>query len=530
MSLSRRTTLALSIGLILAGICLRLASYQWNRRLYGDINLFALTARQFALYGRWEYPMKYDYSPNVPYLTLNTPASQHPPLWPLLGGMTARLIGMDDTFSALKGIGLLAGVGLLVVTLLWGARRKPAPELMASLTLLTFSPILVDFSGNASPYVFLAALICLATILLEEIPSGRAILPMQAGLLCAIGYLTHSILLFLPLAFFSFLLRPAGSQLNQMLKRGLLFSLFLVLPLVPWMLWNIQHFGKPLYSYSIYYIFEQLGMLETSVSGDGVYTHLNAAIIWSQVAQDYALHFAKASWALVKQYLLAVGPFALALSLAGGLALYRKQRRSLVALLLPTGLYALSVALWITYKYRFLVPLLPASFLLAGAGFDTLLSGGRLKKGLAWACLLGALAWMVPAYLQPGHSLYYGRETAAQNSAYDRIFPALEALQAAEPGVVLGYSQALDGGIETVYWSRLPFIAGRGLGTAEIRKLATDFRVDYAWADLATQPALLAVFPDARVLARSDPFIVLEVTQLSVKVGGPPLNCVSPMY
>ncbi|MDD2695993.1 MAG: hypothetical protein PHD58_08705, partial [Anaerolineales bacterium] len=93
-----------------------------------------------------------------------------------------------------------------------------------------------------------------------------------------------------------------------------------------------------------------------------------------------------------------------------------------------------------------------------------------------------------------------------------------------------GYSQALDGGIETVYWSRLPFIAGRGLGTAEIRKLATDFRVDYAWADLATQPALLAVFPDARVLARSDPFIVLEVTQLSVKVGGPPLNCVSPMY
>ncbi|MDD2696519.1 MAG: hypothetical protein PHD58_11400, partial [Anaerolineales bacterium] len=93
MCLSRRTTLALSIGLILAGICLRLASYQWNRRLYGDINLFALTARQFALYGRWEYPMKYDYSPNVPYLTLNTPASQHPPLWPLLGGMTARLIG-----------------------------------------------------------------------------------------------------------------------------------------------------------------------------------------------------------------------------------------------------------------------------------------------------------------------------------------------------------------------------------------------------------------------------------------------------
>jgi hypothetical protein len=32
-------------GIILVGLALRLASYSWNTRLYGDVNLFALAAR-----------------------------------------------------------------------------------------------------------------------------------------------------------------------------------------------------------------------------------------------------------------------------------------------------------------------------------------------------------------------------------------------------------------------------------------------------------------------------------------------------
>jgi len=71
---------ALAIGL-------RVASLGWNDRLQGDVNLFALTAREVARNGRLVYPMRYEYSDRVPYLSFETPATQHPPLWPFSAGL-----------------------------------------------------------------------------------------------------------------------------------------------------------------------------------------------------------------------------------------------------------------------------------------------------------------------------------------------------------------------------------------------------------------------------------------------------------
>ena len=76
MSKAAFTTIALLI--LLAGIILRLISFGWNDRLQGDINLFALTAREFVLNDRLFYPMKFEYSDNVEYITLASPASQPP--------------------------------------------------------------------------------------------------------------------------------------------------------------------------------------------------------------------------------------------------------------------------------------------------------------------------------------------------------------------------------------------------------------------------------------------------------------------
>ena len=47
---------------IVLGILLRVASIWWNDRLLGDVNLFALTAREYAESGELNYPMKYDFS------------------------------------------------------------------------------------------------------------------------------------------------------------------------------------------------------------------------------------------------------------------------------------------------------------------------------------------------------------------------------------------------------------------------------------------------------------------------------------
>jgi len=94
-------------------ICLRVVSLGWNDRLQGDVNLFALSARELASTGSLAYPMRYDYSARVDYHTLTTPASQHPPVWAFATAVLARVLRTEDTFGVLKGLSFLCGLGLM---------------------------------------------------------------------------------------------------------------------------------------------------------------------------------------------------------------------------------------------------------------------------------------------------------------------------------------------------------------------------------------------------------------------------------
>ena len=159
---ARRLLLAAGLLAIVAGVSLRVVSFTWNDRLQGDVNLFALTAREFAQNGRLHYPMKYEYSDNVDYLALHTPASQHPPLWPLVAGLLGKVLSTDNTFVVLKAMCEVIGAALLAVVAAMGLHRGYRTEAVAALSCLALSPMLVDFSANGSSYGASALILLLA--------------------------------------------------------------------------------------------------------------------------------------------------------------------------------------------------------------------------------------------------------------------------------------------------------------------------------------------------------------------------------
>ena len=87
--------LVLAVVLVCLAFGLRASSFQWNDQLQGDVNLFALTAREFRHSGELRYPIKYEFSDQVPYCEARSVASQHPPLFPFAGGLLARVLDTD---------------------------------------------------------------------------------------------------------------------------------------------------------------------------------------------------------------------------------------------------------------------------------------------------------------------------------------------------------------------------------------------------------------------------------------------------
>jgi hypothetical protein len=510
--------------IILVGLVLRIVSYTWNTRLYGDVNLFALAAREYALHGELQYPMKYEFSDNVPYLALTTPASQHPPLWSWLGGSLARLFGTSDTFSLLKPLSLLCGLGLLLSSFALSRRVEIYHEARIALGLACLSPVLVDFSANGSMYILSAWVIVLSSLLLMHFDPARWSHGLLAGLLCGLGYLVHSSLLLLPVAFllpliagYHFTWVPKTSStgnpsLRQRLPAIGSFLLAFLASLSPWLLWNFRNFQRPFYSISSYYLLDKLGLLKTGIYGDVISARLSGPLSAS-ILSTYAILAAKAWWATSRQVFMVLGPFILLIMLFGLVQLYRTRKDGkLYALAAPAFLYALAIALWATNKFRFLVPLLAPAYLLAAIGFASLLVRSKWYRWLGYLCLVGGLVWMLASYLgTPQPTFYYGNETAQDARIYDQMRPLAGELARQEPGVTLGVAQALDGGIETVYWTGFPFVAGRGMGLDEWHKLAVDFNVRYVWADEATLELAHAAFPEARQIRKNPPFYVFEI-------------------
>lgn len=516
-----------TLASIIMGVLLRIASFSWNNALNGDVNLFALTAREFALHGKLEYPMKYDYSPWVAYQTLHTPASQHPPLWSVIAGIIAKNLHSDDTFSILKILSEVCGVLLIGSMLCFGKNFQVLepffqyllfpPTLFIACSLVSLSAVLIDFSANGSPYILMALWITLDTWLLVNFDPQNFLQIFLAGIFCALGILTHSALLFLPLGFAAVLLfkKPCNSSQTFKLKPHIIYLLIFVIItfviLLPWLVWNSRHFGQPFYSYSSYYLWERLGLLRTEISNGIIVSQLDISLPVNQILQRYILIAGKSFYALCREFFLVAGPFTIILFGYGIYIQGKENKEKLAYLLLPSACYIIAILVWATYKFRFLIPLLPVFFLLSAAGFTTMRQRGKIWQWIAGICLTGTLIWIALPSSREVKTLYYGEESQSHAVLYSAMKPLASWLASMPEGVVLGYAQPLDGGIETIYWHHLPFVAGRGLGEAEIKKLAKDFNIRYIWADTITRDTIEEWLPEVKILKQSGEFTILEM-------------------
>lgn len=510
----------------LTGICLRIASFSWNEALNGDVNLFALTAREFALNDQLDYPMKYEFSDQVDYLALHTPASQHPPLWGLIGGIISKIIPTNDTFSVLKIVSEITGLLLLAAIALMGCKSTAGSPVsfdlsgskinITALSLASLTAILVDFSANGSPYILMALWLMLSSWLLLRFEPQKFSHLFYAGILCTLAILTHSAMLLLPLGFIFAIFADRSCQTQSSnskshLKQIALFLMVLTSGLSPWLLWNMQKFGQIFHSYSSNYLFNQLGLLHTGIYDDVITSRLELTIPVTQILKSYAILAIKSVYALCREFLLLVSPFGLILSVVGFIWGVKTNKGQIISLLLPTVSYLAVISLWATYKFRFLTPLMPVFSLLTALGFMVLLKQRRIWPWFAGLCLIGAVAWSLIPFFQNSKTLYYGHESQAHDTRYAEMQPLAISLATRSQGVVLGYSQYLDGGIETVYWHRFPSVAGRDMSEKEIKKLVTDFDIRYIWADVVTFDSLQQWFPEAKLIDQSGEFVILEL-------------------
>jgi hypothetical protein len=491
---------ALAIGL-------RVASLGWNDRLQGDVNLFALTAREVARNGRLVYPMRYEYSDHVPYLSFETPATQHPPLWPFSAGLLARALGSDDTFAVLKGLSFVAGLLLLWSVLRIGRGR--AAWLLA-LLFMAVSPLLVDYSANGSPYAAIALALLRASWLLARLEPERLGAAAGAGVLASLTVQAHGMALFLPLAFgVPLLLRRAFRATFVFAATGTLVAL-------PFVVWNMRTFGSPFYSNAPHFLWMKLGLVTEGLSAgrvtllasgvnSGALLASYGTIVWANLVE-----LAKGVWG-------ELGPFCLLLCAAGALRLWASAPRAVRAGAVVYGVVAATMVLWGTVRLtRFLVPLLPALLVLAGVGAVWLWHRGRAQAWAAGVLVIGTIGFDIPAYFERPPTRYYV-DDANYAEDYRRMRSLAAQLAKLPPGPVLGYSMSLDGGIETVYFHRFPFVRGRrfdgsGLLDPEVlQRLVHDFGVRYVWVDTATRRDARHLFRDATPRLRNARYAVLEL-------------------
>ncbi|MGB9669295.1 MAG: glycosyltransferase family 39 protein, partial [Anaerolineales bacterium] len=269
MTLSKNYQNGLALFGLAIGIFMRGVSFMRNTRLYGDVNLFALTARQVAQKGQLSYGIKYDFSPLTPYLNLNSPASQHPPLFAILAGILTRIFNSYDTFFFLKVWSLIFGLILLLLIYI-NTQRNPTLGNWCAFVLWACSPWLIDYSANGSPYIFLGLLLWIGQWLWSKSDQPSFWIVIGAGILCGLGWLTHGILLLMPVAFIvRFLFFSKEQNVRGPRWVGLFLGIF-VLVISPWLVWNYRTFGSLFYSLSSYYLLEQLKIASVQITEQSV--------------------------------------------------------------------------------------------------------------------------------------------------------------------------------------------------------------------------------------------------------------------
>ena len=169
------------------GGLLRLLAFHYNDIPHGDIHLDYAAGWGFMKTGKLYLPViairPYVYD----QLEMGIPLDQHAPLWPLLGGLIAKIVG--DVFVAFKFISLFAGIVIIPASYLAFQKSFDKKSALLASTCITFTYILVDYSGNGSLYMLNSLLYVFLIICFQSNRNlNRVLVGIVLGLLYLLNY------------------------------------------------------------------------------------------------------------------------------------------------------------------------------------------------------------------------------------------------------------------------------------------------------------------------------------------------------
>jgi hypothetical protein len=494
----KNTTFRPGTGPVVAlALVARLIALVWNDRLFGDVNLYALVARHWVETGRLDYPLKLDYFDSAPYLALSTPVTQHPPAWSWLAGLLVKYAALPDAFAALKLLSLAAG--LLVVVLGMAITRVLAGDRAAFWAglLLALHPLLIDFSANGSPYIAVAAgaLAVVWAVLSTDATVWKRSTAAAIG--AAVAWNFHGVgLLLMPAGLLGLTFTATPATRPRLLAGYVLILGVFITPLITW---NYLQFGTFTQSNSTFYLFGNLGLIHLADDPAGLH-NVVGQLTWAHLLPYLSLALGS-SLRLTLHLALETGFVGLLLAGVGIIALAKPDTRvrTFAALLVLFALAAPCLG-WPQFKYRFLVLLIPFAIIFAVVGTAHLrnLHPPRLVTTGALTAVAGCLIfWIVQIGLTGAPAKYYAYDLKHLGD-YRLMRSAAHFLENQPPGVVLTLPRQLDGGIETVWWTRQPTVLARGFPDRHLTRLIADFKPSYLLASAADASRLQNLAPQAR--------------------------------
>ncbi len=368
-SLSKRDWIL--IGILIVALVPRLFSVHWNSIPHGDVEVDVQASASFLRDGTFTLPPSDEIpSSDAPLSASTTHLIQHPPLWPLLGAVLTRGMGLSPSpqniFFAFKILSLFSGLVLILLAERVGRKLISETAGLVMAGWIAVSTIMIDFSGNGSFYSLHAALYLLwILIAFRRDDWMRAI---SLGVVTGVAYMINfqSILL-LPASVIVLLWKRKESW-SQRIGYAAVATGIVVAIALPWCIRNAVLFGDPFYSHyaNNIYVFIKSGVPLSTKNGQPYYDLQLSN--WLDILFNGVIRV----WLPNNLYYIARKLFILApiafflFSFAWIDYLFSKERiRKIAPLLLLLILHLLISSAWPVTKFRYFVPMLPLVFLIA---------------------------------------------------------------------------------------------------------------------------------------------------------------------
>jgi 4-amino-4-deoxy-L-arabinose transferase-like glycosyltransferase len=172
------------LGIIGAGVALRIASYWWSP-LAVDAYSYAVMAHSFLRDGSFTMP----WGDVDTYLTAPVPSHHYPPFYPMYLAAFYKLLGFSQSTTHIASIA--TSLAALLVTWLCTRDLYGKRPALVTTAIVAISPLLVQNTGQGySENLVLLLFVATLWAILKSLDRPWFIVP--AGLLAGIGYLTKS--------------------------------------------------------------------------------------------------------------------------------------------------------------------------------------------------------------------------------------------------------------------------------------------------------------------------------------------------